>query len=136
MAQKTLRGVLITPNTPNTYPREYTFNYENYASFYSLLECETFDIVSRKFKDKVLDIYCDDNGLFVPDNKPAIVTCNAQGKIVEQIVGNVFIVACNNKGETISLTDEEVIAVLACIASMVTVKNGKLDAHSVAIAHI
>ena len=136
MTQKTLRGVLITPNKPNTYPREYILDYTNYASFYSLLECETFDIVSRKFKDKVLDIYCDDNGLFVPDNKPAIIPYNAQGTLVEQIVGNVFIVACNNEGETISLTDEEVNAVLSSIATMMSVKNGNLDAHKIAIAHI
>ena len=40
---------------------------------------------------------------------------DSKGAIVEQIVGNVFIVSHDDEGETISLTDEQIKAVLSTV---------------------
>ena len=106
-----IKGILITPNQKETSPRMYELEVNSYKDYYPLLECDTFDIQTRNFNGKWLDIYCDDEGLFKEDNKPAILTYS-DGQLVEQIVGNVFIVNHNDEGETISLTDEEIEAVL------------------------
>ena len=110
---KKLVGVLITPNQKRTQPRVHTMEYETYEDFYPLLECETFDIAERKFKDEYLDIYCDDEGLFKEGNKAAIGIVD-NGVMNGQIVGTAFIVNHNKKGETISLTEEQIKKVMDC----------------------
>lgn len=112
---KKIVGVLITPNKPNTKPRTYDLVYNSYKDFYPLLECDTFDVQTRCFNGKWLDIYCDDEGLFKEKNNPSIITMDSNGKVVEQIVGNVFIVNHNDEGDTISLTAEEIKAVLETV---------------------
>ena len=114
-----IKGILITPNQKETKPRVYEAEIDSYKDYYPLLECDTFDIQSRRFKDKWLDIYCDDEGLFKEINRPSILTFNKNGQLVEQIVGNVFIVSHDDEGNTISLTDEEVEAVLSAVKVMV-----------------
>lgn len=108
---KKIKGILITPNQKETKPRVYELEVNSYKDYYPLLECDTFDIQSRKFGDKYFDIYYDDEGLFKEDNNPSILTYDGD-TLVEQIVGNVFIVSHNDEGETISLTDEEIKVVL------------------------
>lgn len=121
-----IKGILITPNKENTKPRPYELEVNSYKDYYPLLECDTFDIQTRNFNGKYLDIYCDDEGLFKEGNKTAIVTINDKGKIVEQIVGTVFIVNHNDEGDTISLTDEEIKLVLSTVETFVTLDaNGK-----------
>lgn len=113
---KKIKGVLVTPNQEGSKPRMYELDYESYKSFYPLLECDTFDIQTRKFKDKYLDIYCDDEGLFKQGNKTSILTFDKNfDSLVEQIVGNVFVVKHDDEGDTISLTDEEIDMVLECV---------------------
>lgn len=113
-----IKGVLVTPNQEGTKPRVHELEVNSYKDYYPLLECDTFDIQTRKFGDHWLDIYCDDEGLYKEGNKPAIVTSNGKTKeVVEVIVGNVFIVSHNDEGETISLTDEQIQAVLSCHTS-------------------
>ena len=114
-----IKGILITPNQKETKPRVYEAEIDSYKDYYPLLECDTFDIQSRRFKDKWWDIYCDDEGLFKEINRPSILTFNKNGQLVEQIVGNVFIVSHDDEGNTISLTDEEVEAVLSAVKVMV-----------------
>jgi hypothetical protein len=75
-----------------------------------LIDVRVFTIVSRKIGKKYYDIYADDEGLFVEDNPVSIVT-KSQGKVVEQIVGSVFIVRHDGKGGVKSLTDNEIIEV-------------------------
>ena len=120
-----IKGVLITPNQEGTLPREYTLKEESIKDFHNLLDCDTFDIQSRKFGDEWLDVYCDDEGLLKADNKPAIVTF-MDGEISEIIVGSVFICNCNEKGETISLTDEQVKKVLASVRKMYSRKKNEV----------
>jgi len=126
-----IKGILITPNQKNTKPRIYELEVNSYKDYYPLLECDTFDIQSRNFNGKYLDIYCDDEGLFKKDNQVAIVTMS-EDKIVEQIVGNVFITSHDNKGNTISLTEDEIKSVLSTIRILMTAEaNGTLKQQTV-----
>ena len=111
---KKIKGVLVS----NGVIKEYELEYNNYKDFYPLLNCDTFDVQSRKFNGEWLDIYCDDEGLFKANNKPSILTFS-NGELVEQIVGNAFIVAHNDEGDTISLTDEQVQKVMATITTVI-----------------
>ena len=111
---KKIKGVLVS----NGVAKEYELEYNNYKDFYPLLNCNTFDVQSRKFNGEWLDIYCDDEGLFKTNNKPSILTFS-NGELVEQIVGNAFIVAHNDEGDTISLTDEQIQKVMATITTVV-----------------
>ena len=120
-----IKGILITPNQKETKPRVYEAEIDSYKDYYPLLECDTFDIQSRRFKDKWLDIYCDDEGLFKEINRPSILTFNKNGQLVEQIVGNVFIVSHDDEGNTISLTDEEVEAVLSAVKVMAGLESNE-----------
>ena len=120
-----IKGILITPNQKETKPRVYEAEINSYKDYYPLLECDTFDIQSRRFKDKWLDIYCDDEGLFKEINRPSILTFNKNGQLVEQIVGNVFIVNHDDEGNTISLTDEEVEAALSAVKVMAGLESNE-----------
>lgn len=109
-----IKGVLVS----NGEAKEYELEYNNYKDFYPLLNCDTFDVQTRNFNGEWLDIYCDDEGLFKANNKPSILTFS-NGELVEQIVGNAFIVAHNDEGDTISLTDEQVQKVMATITTVI-----------------
>lgn len=111
---KKIKGVLVS----NGEAKEHELEYNSYKDFYPLLNCDTFDVQSRKFNGEWLDIYCDDEGLFKANNKPSILTFS-NGELVEQIVGNAFIVAHNDDGDTISLTDEQVQKVMATITTVI-----------------
>ncbi|MBR3208908.1 MAG: DUF3846 domain-containing protein [Bacilli bacterium] len=115
---KKIMGVLITPNDPDTLPRKFTMEYNDYTDFYKILECSTFDIQVRKFKYKWFDIYMDDNGKLKEDNQVSLITIDGYGNPIEFIVGNVFIVNHNEEGDTISLTEEEVKLVLSTIQTV------------------
>lgn len=109
-----IKGVLVS----NGEVKEYELEYNNYKDFYPLLDCSTFTIATRNFNGEWLDIYCDDEGLFKANNKPSILTFS-NGELVEQIVGNAFIVAHNDEGDTISLTDEQVQKVMETITTVI-----------------
>lgn len=123
---KKIKGILITPNQKGTMPRVYELEYNSYKDFYPILECDMFDIQTRKFNDTYLDIYCDDEGLYKEDNKISIVTQD-NGSIVETIVGNVFICNHNNQGDSISLTEEEIKEVMSTIRVYLTLSNKTED---------
>lgn len=111
---KKIKGVLVS----NGEVKEYELEYNSYKDYYKVLNCDTFDIQTRKFGDEWLDIYCDDEGLFKENNKPSVLTF-ANGELVEQIVGNVFIVSHDDEGETISLTDEQIKKVMETVAVVI-----------------
>ena len=131
----TIKGVLITPNKEGTKPREYTLELNSYKDFYPLLECDTFEIVTRCFNGHWLDIYCDDEGLF-KNNEVSVITTNSKGKIVEQVVGNAFVVSHDDDGETISLTDEEIKAVLSTVQVKLVLRSSGVKSISVCTASI
>lgn len=111
---KKIRGVLVN----NGEAKEYELEYNNYKDFYPLLDCSTFTVATRNFNGEWLDIYCDDEGLFKANNKPSILTFS-NGELVEQIVGNAFIVAHDDEGNTISLTDEQAQKVMETITTVI-----------------
>jgi hypothetical protein len=129
-----ITGILITPSQEGTKPRIYDLEVSSYRDYYPLLECDTFDIQTRKFGDKWLDIYCDDEGRLKGENNPSILTYNSTGHLVEEIVGNVFIVGHNEEGETISLNEEEINEVMKTMV-VVTRSRDKKD-FKVCIARI
>ena len=111
---KKIKGVLVI----NGEIKEYELECNSYKDYYKILNCDTFDIQTRKFGDEWLDIYCDDDGLFRENNEPSVLTF-ANGKLVEQIVGNVFIVNHDDEGETISLTDEQIKKVMETVTVVI-----------------
>lgn len=71
--------------------------------FYPLLNCDIFDIATRKIGNRVFDIYCDDEGLFVEHAR--ISAMDKDGNMM--LVGNLMIANHDDEGNTTSLTDEE-----------------------------
>jgi len=115
---KTLKGVLV--NTKDNTIKPYSLEYDEFLpAIYGLLDCETIDIVARKFGSHRLDIVCDDEGLFKEKVIPSVITFS-EGKVVENIVGNVFICASDDEGELVSLTHEQEQAVLHVQASYIS----------------
>ena len=111
---KKIKGVLVS----NGEIKEYELEVNNYKDYYKILDCDTFDIVTRKFGDEWLDIYCDDEGLLKSGNKPSILTF-CDGNLVEQIVGNAFITSHNDEGDTISLNDEQIKKVMDTVTVII-----------------
>lgn len=109
-------GVLVKQNEK---PVRYEFDYESYESFYPVLECDTFDIVTRKFGKNYYDVYVDDEGLLL-NKTPAIFTFD-NDILVEMLVGNCIILSHDKDGNTISLTEEQVNEILANIRGGVLV---------------
>ena len=112
MKKKIIKGILLD-TTKNTI-QEYDLNYKSYKDFYPILDCDCFDIATRKFGNHYIDIFCDDEGL-LKVGLPMAVSTSAEGKVVEQIVGNVFLCGHDEEGDSISLTKEEIEDVNKCI---------------------
>lgn len=111
---KKIKGVLVS----NGEIKEYELEVNSYKDYYKILDCDTFDIVTRKFGDEWLDIYCDDEGLLKSGNKPSILTF-CDGNVVEQIVGNAFITSHNDDGDAISLNDEQIKKVMDTVTVII-----------------
>lgn len=111
--KRTIRGVLIdtTNNECRVETISYNTNDKNYLNaYYNMLQCDVFDIVRRKIGEHIYDIYVDDEGLMKNNLKPSVLTFDGE-RIVEVIVGNAFVCSHNEDGDTISLTDEELMEV-------------------------
>ena len=80
---------------------------KGYVALQKVLGVDTFNVVTRRFGDVWLDIYVDDEGLFKENNPLAVITYEGNGRVVEEIVGTVFVAKCNKNGETISLTNKD-----------------------------
>lgn len=109
MAIKNVKGVVVDVVKNEIYVKEITYDdvKDDYLDEYcKVLNCDTFDIVNRRFGKYHLDVYCDDEGLLKENKKVALVTYKGS-QIVEIICGNVFIVG-HKEAETISLTDDEI----------------------------
>lgn len=73
------------------------------SDYYKHLECDTFDIVTRKIGDKYYDVFCDDCGLF--DDDPIVSMTDQEGHAM--MVGNLIFANHDSQGNTTSLTDED-----------------------------
>ena len=72
--------------------------------FYKYLQCDTFDIATRKIGDKYYDIFVDDIGTFVEN--PIVSAINNNDEVM--LVGNLIIANHDAEGNTTSLTTEDV----------------------------
>ena len=112
---KSIKGVLIDVRANTIKEHIHKYNVENIEEslekIYSMLECTCIDIQTRKIGSKYFDIYLDDEGLW-KENRIISIYTTSKDKIVETIVGNVFI--CNHDGEggMKSLTQEEIDMIL------------------------
>lgn len=96
-----VRGFLIDVEKSNPYIAEVDGSLESY---YTILNCDTFDIASRKIGEHIYDIYCDDEGLL--KDHPLVSAISSDRH--PMLVGNLFITKTDEEGNTISLTDEEI----------------------------
>lgn len=121
----TIKGVLV--NTQSNIIAEYSLEYDKHKNgkstflpkIYSLLNCSTINIISRKFGDLWLDIVVDDEGLLKWNNLPSVYTLNKETRqLLEQIVGNVFVCGHDANGELVSLNDNEIQVVLKQLYSI------------------
>ena len=113
MAIRKVKGILIDVlnNECRVETISYNTNDKNYLNaYYNMLQCDVFDIVRRKIGEHIYDIYVDDEGLMKNNLKPSVLTFDGE-RIVEVIVGNAFVCSHNEDGDTISLTDEELMEV-------------------------
>ena len=84
----------------------------NLETYYSIIDCDTIDIVSRRFAGRYLDVICDDCGLLT-DNPVATAVDTGYHPM---LVGTLIIVRHNEEGETISLTEEDLKAIRKSVA--------------------
>ena len=76
-------------------------------SYYPIIDCNTINIVSRRFAGRRLDVICDDEGLFT--DHPVVTAIDTEYH--PMLVGTIVIVRHDDEGETVSLTSEDVKAV-------------------------
>jgi len=100
-----LRGVLIdvVNNVGNVVEID-----RKLESYYKILNCKTIDITSRYIGDKLFDIVCDDEGLY----KENFIVSAITRSLGPALVGNLFVVKHDGKGNERSLTKKEVEYVL------------------------
>lgn len=104
---KNIKGVLVDVNARTIEP--VTLHYTSYKDLYSLLNCETFDVTSRKFGSQIYDVYCDDEGLLGDDWIPSALS---EEQPNDFLVGNLFICSHTEDGDIASLTDEQIEEIL------------------------
>ena len=88
---------------------------DNLDSFYEKLDCDLFDIVTRKIGGKYFDVMCDDEGLF---NDPKISAIDNYGEIM--FVGNLMFFHEDNDGNLVSLSDDDIKHINKYIQKMCT----------------
>lgn len=112
---KIIKGVLIDTTTNEI--KAIDFEHNDYKDFHTLIHCDYFDIVTRKFGDTYCDIFCDDEGLIKGGKKiPSIFTFSEDKEtMVEQIVGSVFICDHDDEGNSISLNEQQLSNIIKSI---------------------
>jgi hypothetical protein len=103
-----IKGVFVDVNARTVEP--ITLHYNSYKDLYPLLNCETFDVTSRKFGNRVYDVYCDDEGLLGDDWIPSALSEEQPEN--DFLVGNLFVCSHTKNGDIASLTDEQIEEVL------------------------
>lgn len=96
-----VRGFLIDVQKSDPYIVEIDGSLNSY---YQILNCDTFDIASRRIGENYYDIYCDDEGLLKSNPIVSAISSDRQ----PMLVGNLFVTKTDEEGNTISLTDEEI----------------------------
>lgn len=94
----------------------------NLDDYYSALNCEAFDIATRKIGEKYFDIFCDDIGLFRED--PVVTAVDTAGK--PMLVGNLIFANHDGQGNTVSLSQEDVDMIVSQMRTALDFHSGKL----------
>lgn len=98
---KTIRGFFLDPE--NNIAEERTIE-KSLGSYYSLLRCDTIDIVSRSIGGKRYDIICDDEALLKADPYVSALDPNDQ----PALVGALFVVKFDGHDDVTDLDDEDI----------------------------
>lgn len=100
-----------------------TITIKEFEDYYKYLNCECFDIVTRRIGKQKLpfDIFCDDEGLLKFHIPTAFNTKNQT-----MLVGNLIFSKTDNEGETISLTPEEINYIKGYIKKVKIPENNHL----------
>ena len=122
-----LRGVLVDTinnkiETRKLFTDEDTFLHE----YYKILNCDTIDIISRKIGNNYYDIICDDEGLLKDMLMPSMIILDGNGKIVQFLVGNIFIVKHDGNGNEKSLTNAEIDEIMSNIYTIICKYDSKI----------
>ena len=97
---KTLKGIFLNGRKSQVLTIK-----KDLEEYYTLLDCSTIDIVSRKIDGVWYDIICDDEGLF---KDPLVVTAIGTD-FNPELVGSIFVVTYDDKkGDIKSLTTEDI----------------------------
>ena len=90
-------------------------------SYYKILNCNLIDIVSMKIGNKNFDIICDDEGLM----KEEITISSIYDDFTPALVGNLFIVRHDGRGNERSLTSKDISMILENIMTIQATKTTK-----------
>lgn len=81
-------------------------------------KCDSYDFISdsvggyiesiplSQFNSKGIDVWCNENGKY--EGLVTSMLLSHDGKIYDNVVGDVVFTRCNEEGETISLTDDDI----------------------------
>lgn len=98
---KTIRGFFIDPE--NNTAEERTIE-KSLDSYYSLLRCDTIDIVSRSIGGKRYDIICDDEALLKAPAYASALDSNGHPALVNAL----FVVKFDGRDDVTDLDDEDI----------------------------
>ena len=113
-----IKGILVDVNSNIIDVCEIEKSLESY---YKILNCELIDIVSMKIGHRYFDIICDDEGLMQED-----ITISAiYDDFTPALVGNLFIVRHDGKGNERSLTSNDISMIFENIMTIQATKTTK-----------
>lgn len=114
MKEENIKVVVINDSTATfkTVPNDID-------AFYKELNCDLFDIATRKIDNRVFDIYCDDEGLFVENARVSAIDKDEN----IMLVGNLMITNHDDEGNTTSLTEEEASYIIANVGYFSTLTH-------------
>jgi len=90
--------------------------------FYHHLNCDCIDIVQRKIGNKVYEVMCDQEGLHKCSPIPSALDKNLH----PQLVGNLMFFNSNDEGDLVSLSEADVISIIAEIKVFMDVEGGQI----------
>lgn len=106
-----ITGILVNTEKCTVTRENITKSLQGY---YSALNCDCIDIVTRKIDGVTYDIICDDEGLLKAGPVISAISRDRQ----PMMVGNLFIVKFDGQDDVRSLTDAECAHVLRCVSNV------------------
>lgn len=101
-----LTGIFVDV-AANTIGKKTLINH-SYKDWYPLLDCDTFHITDRMIGGKEYFIVHDDEFLLKMNNLVSMVILDGEGKVIQSFLGNIFIANCDDEGDLIDLTEEDI----------------------------